>query len=291
MMGGIAFQSPDDGDTAPPPDPNIAFTLFNNRSEAMKQADSYSFNYTLEFKESVRGLSVGAPVDFRGVNLGEVTKIRTEFDPVSNEIDMLVEIRTFPERIRARSARSAIQDPRNPRLLADILVGKGLRAQLKSGNMLTGQLFVSLDFFPKAPKAKINWDATPPKFPTIPSSLVELQATLDHVLSKFEKLPLNEVIAELRQAVQSLDNTLQSTNIAVKRIDGDVIPEVRTTMEEARKTLAAARQTLASDAPLQQDLRDALRELARTAQSLRVFTDYLERHPEALIRGKQEDKP
>jgi paraquat-inducible protein B len=291
MTGGISFQTPDDGDTAPPPDPNIAFTLFSSRSEAMKQPDSYSFNYTLEFKESVRGLSVGAPVDFRGVNVGEVTKIRTEFDPVTNELDMLVEVRTYPERMRARQVGSVMQDPRNPRALADILVGKGLRAQLKSGNMLTGQLFVSLDFFPKAPKAKINWDAIPPKFPTIPSSLVELQAILDHVMTKFEKLPLGEMVTELRQAVQSLDNTLQSTNSAVKRIDGDVLPEVRSTMEEARKTLAAARQTLESDAPVQQDLRDALRELSRTAQSLRVLSDYLERHPEALIRGKQEEKP
>jgi paraquat-inducible protein B len=69
------------------------------------------------------------------------------------------------------------------------------------------------------------------------------------------------------------------------------VPETKAALEEARKALAAAKQTMANDAPLQQDLREALRELARTAQSLRVLTDYLDRHPESLLRGKQEDKP
>jgi paraquat-inducible protein B len=124
----------------------------------------------------------------------------------------------------------------------------------------------------------------------MPSSLVELQATLNRVIDKFEKLPLTDVVNELRQAVQSLDSTLQSTNSAVKRIDGEVVPEVRATLEETRKTLSAARQSLDSDAPLQQDLRQTLRELGKAAQSLRTLTDYLERHPESLIRGKSDAK-
>jgi paraquat-inducible protein B len=290
MVGGIAFQTLDDEGVAPPTDPNFAFTLFPSRDEAMKQPDSYSVNYTLVFKESVRGLSVGAPVDFRGVVIGEVTGTKMEFDPRSKELNMLVDVRTFPERIRAKQVGPVMQDAKNPRFLTDLLIEKGLRAQLKSGNIVTGQLFVSLDFFPNAPKAKINWAATPPVFPTIPSSLVELQATLNRVMDKFEKLPLNEVVSELRQAVQSLDSTLQSTNSAIKRVDGEVVPEVRATLEEARKTLGTARQSLAADAPLQQDVRESLRELGKAAQSLRTLTDYLERHPESLIRGKADTK-
>jgi paraquat-inducible protein B len=84
---------------------------------------------------------------------------------------------------------------------------------------------------------------------------------------------------------------MKSADTLVKRIDSDVMPEAKATLEEARKTLGAAKQTLSADAPLQQDLRETLRELSRTAQSLRALTDYLDRHPESLIRGKQEDKP
>jgi paraquat-inducible protein B len=244
----------------------------------------------MEFKESVRGLSVGAPVDFRGVVIGEVTAINMELDPRINDLDMVVEVRTYPERFRARQVGGVKHDPKNPRSLIDLMVGKGLRAQLKSGSLVTGQLYVALDFFPNAPKAKINWAANPPMFPTVGSSLVEMQATLDRIVSKFEKLPLDEMVTELRQAVKSLDTTLQSTNSAVKQVDGEVLPEVRTTLEEARKSLGAARQSLANDAPLQQDMRETLRELGKAAQSLRTLTDYLERHPESLIRGKTDIK-
>jgi paraquat-inducible protein B len=286
LVGGIAFQTLNEQSPAPPSDPNFAFTLFANRDEAMKQPDSISYPYILAFRESVRGLSVGAPVDFRGMAVGEVTAINVEVDPKSKEVNMLVEVRTYPERIRARQVGAVKQDPKSPRFLTDQLIEKGLRAQLKSGSMVTGQLYVSLDFFPNAPKAKIDWAVNPPQFPTVASSLVELQATLDRVMAKFEKLPFDEVVSELRQAVQSLDKTLQSTNSAVKRIDGEVLPEVRTTLEEARKALGAARQNLSNDAPLQQDLRETLRDLSRAAQSMRTLTDYLERHPESLIRGK-----
>ncbi|MRR36409.1 hypothetical protein EG829_17400 [bacterium] len=102
-------------------------------------------------------------------------------------------------------------------------------------------------------------------------------------------MPIEEMAVEVRQAVQSLDATMKSADQMLKRVDAEIVPETRAAIEEARKTLGAAKQTLSAEAPLQQDLRDALRELSRAAQSLRVFTDYLERHPEALIQGKKED--
>ena len=288
-IGGIAFQTLDEEGQAPSLDPNAMFTLFSNRDDALKHRETLSYTYVLLFKESVRGLSVGAPVDFRGVVVGDVTGIRMEFDPKSKELNMLVEVRTYPERITSRQVGAVKHDPNQPRILTDIMVQSGLRAQLKSGNMLTGQLFVSLDFFPNAPKAKINWASNPPQFPTTPSSVAELQATLTHLSQKLEKMPLDEMVVEVRQAVQSLDATLKSADQMLKRVDAEIVPETRAALEEARKTMGAAKQTLSADAPLQQDLRDALRELSRAAQSLRVFTDYLERHPEALIQGKKEN--
>lgn len=288
-VGGIAFQTLDEEGAAPPPDPNAAFTLFANRDDAMKHRETLSYTYSMVFKESVRGLSVGAPVDFRGVVMGEVTKINTEFDLRAKEVNMIVEVQSYPERFRSRQIGAFKYDPTNQRALIDLMVEKGMRAQLKSGSMLTGQLFISLDFFPNAPKAKINWAANPPQFPTTPSSLVELQATLTQLTKKLEKMPLDEVVVEVRQTVRSLDTTLKSADLMLKRVDTEVVPETRATLEEARTALGAAKQTLSSDAPMQQDLRDALRELGRAAQSIRVLTDYLERHPEALIQGKKED--
>ena len=291
LLGGIAFQTLDEEEAAPPPEPNAAFTLFANRDEALKNRETISNLYTLVFKESIRGLSVGAPVEFRGLPIGEVSSINAEYDFKANEVNMLVGVRIFPERMRARAVGKLPASAKENRTVNDQMIGRGLRAQLQSGNLLTGQLFVALDFFPNSPKAKINWKTNPPQFPTTPSSMTELQATLTRFSKKLDQLPLDELVAELRQAVKSFDTTFQSANQMVKRVDADVVPELKSALEEARKALAAAKQVLAADAPLQEDLREALRELARAAQSLRVLTDYLDRHPESLIRGKPEDTP
>jgi paraquat-inducible protein B len=290
LVGGIAFQTLDEEGAGPPPEPNTAFTIFANRDEAMKHRDSISQSYVLIFKESIRGLSVGAPVDFRGLPVGEVTDIRVELDPRTKEANMLVYIRNYPERLRSRTV-GKIPSLKDNETLISRLVESGLRAQLKSGNLLTGQLFVALDFFPGVPKAKVNWSTNPPQFPTTPGSMVEMQASIMQIMKKLEKLPLDETVADVRQALQSLDVTIKNADKLVQRMNAEVVPEVRGTLEDARKALGAAKQTLSADAPLQQDLREALREVARAAQSLRVLTDFLERHPETLIRGKQEEKP
>jgi len=289
LIGGIAFQTLDESGEAPPSSANTAFTLFATRDEAMKNRDTISQSFVMIFKETVRGLSPGAPVDFRGLTVGEVSGIHVAHDARTKEVNMLVEMRIYPERLRSRVV-GAVPDPKEYRAVLNEMVAHGLRAQLTSGNLLTGQLIVALDFFPNAPKAKVNWVTNPPQFPTTPGSLVELQATLMQIAKKLEKLPLDETVADVRKALQSLDVTLKDADKLVQRMNAEVVPEVRMTMEEARKTLGAAKQTLSADAPLQQDLRETLRALARTAQSLRVMTDYLERHPESLIRGKQEDK-
>jgi paraquat-inducible protein B len=288
LVGGICFQTFDEDSDAPPPGSNTTFTLFSTRDEAMKHRDTIIQNYVLIFKESVRGLLAGAPVDFRGLVIGEVSDIHVELDRSTREINMRVDIRLFPERFRSRAVGTE-RSPMENQAIMNKMVERGLRAQLKSGNLLTGQLFVSLDFFPNAPKAKMTWNAKPPQIPTTPGSLVELQATITQLMNKIEKLPLREIIVDARQVLHSMDTTLKNADQLILKVDTTIMPDARTTLEEARKALGAARQTLATDAPLQQDLREALREIARAAQSLRGLTDYLDRHPEALIRGKQED--
>lgn len=172
----------------------------------------------------------------------------------------------------------------------DKVVAKGLRGQLRTGNLLTGQVYIALDMFPDAPEAHMDWTATPPLVPTVPGGFEEFQATLASIAKKIERMPLEQIGGDLRQALQSLNRTLVSTDQAVKRLDKDVAPTAKSTLEDARRMLTTAERTLATDAPLQQDLRTSLRELARAAQSLRELTDLLERQPESLIQGKKESK-
>jgi paraquat-inducible protein B len=174
-----------------------------------------------------------------------------------------------------------------------------MRAQLRSGNLITGQLYVAFDFFPDAPKAKIDWSRDPTELPVVPSTVSDIEAKLTGIVAKLDKLPLEAIGADLTKALVSLDQTLQDASKALNRIDAELTPGLKTTLEELRSAIATADRVLKNtdatlvgkDAAGQQDLRDALQEIARAARSLRVLTDYLERHPESLIRGKTEEQP
>jgi paraquat-inducible protein B len=298
LLGGISFQSPDDSREAAPAPPNSAFVLFTSRDEAMKRPDTVVETYILVFKESVRGLPVGAPVDLRGVTVGEVTKINVELDSRKKEFAMPVEVQFYPERLRAyyrnKNDHGKSMDTRS---LLNSIIGNGFRAQLRSSSLITGQLYIALDFFPNAAPAKMDWSKNPPEFPTIPASLEQLQATLMQIVQKIDKLPLEDLAGDARKAIQTLDGALKSADKVLRQVDTTVVPEaratlddVRNTLDDVRKTLGGAKQVLSSDAPLQTDLRETLRELSRAAQSLRVLSDYLERNPESLLRGKKEEK-
>jgi paraquat-inducible protein B len=301
LLGGVSFLTPQDRPDAPSADPDTVFPLYPTRDEAVKHAETVE-TYLLVFKDSVRGLTVGAPVNLRGVNVGEVTKIDVALDPRNSEISIPVQIQFYPERLVAQYRNKVQQTkPQNSRAFLDALVAHGFRTEVKSGSLLTGQLFVALDFYPTAPPAKIDWSTNPPRFPVVPGSIDQLQKKLMQIAEKIEKMPLEELAVDARKSIKSLDATLKSAEKLLNNVDAAVVPEarsvlvearqslvdVRKTLEEARKTLGGANKVLSSDAL---DLRETLREVSRAAQSLRVLGDYLEQHPESLIRGKREDK-
>jgi len=297
LMGGIAFQTPDDLDDAPPAEKNRHFMLFADKAEALKRPDSVVEHYTLIFRESVRGLTVGAPVDLRGVTVGEVSKIAITMEPASKKVAMAVGIRFYPERLRQRSQGASDQNkPIDSRKLLDTMVKNGFRAQLRSGSLLTGQLYVAMDFFPDSPLTRINWNKQPAELPTVAGMMEQFQTSLMKIVQKLEKVPLEQLAGDARTTVQTLDTTLKSADKLLKNLDTSVVPELnfmlkdaRTTLNGANKALGEVKATMSADSPLQVDLRDTLHELGRAAQSLRILGDYLERNPEALLRGKQGD--
>lgn len=291
LIGGVAFESPAGSGALPEADPDTVFHMYTSRAAAMKQPDREMLVFTMYFGDSLRGLTVAAPVELNGVEIGEVKNIMTGFDAKTNEFSFPVDVAIFPGRLRART-REGMADPTPAEQKAriDKYIEDGLRAQLKTGSLLTGQMYIGLDIFPKAAPAKIDWTKSPPVFPTQPGTMVELQATLMNISKKLENMPIEQISGDLRQALQSLNRTLVSADQAVKRMDKDVAPAAKSALDDARRMLNTVDRTLASDAPLQQDLRTSLRELSRAAESLRELTDLLERQPESLIRGKKESK-
>ena len=302
IAGGLAFETPPFSPQAEAAAADTEFTLHGDQATAMKQPEPMARRYVLHFDESLRGLSIGAPVTLLGLPGGEVTSVGLDIDPKTKRLRGRVEFVVYPERLIAqlhnaqpvRDDMLARVSPKREAFFERMVEDFGLRAQIQSGNLLTGQRYVSFDFHAEAPKAKVDWSEDKAVVPSIPSTLPNFEAKIGSILAKLDKLPYESLGVEAKKTLVTLNQTLKDADQAVKRFDSDVTPDLKKVLEEIRRATESADQLikntdkslLAPDSAGQQELRDAMREVARAARSLRVLTDYLDRHPEALIRGK-----
>jgi len=307
--GGVAFDVPEFQSAGTPVAANTAFTLYRDRALAMKQPDPDERRYALYFNESVRGLSVGAPVTLFGLQVGEVTAVGLTFDQAKAVFRPRAMITLFPDRIdgmlspkeRAASGASAeaLRGKARVQALRRAIEERGLRAQLRTGNLISGELYVALEYFPDAPKAKLDSSRDPIELPVVAGGFAAIEARLGSILTKIDNLPLDAIGADLKNTLASANQTLKDAASLLKRLDEKLVPEGTKTLEELRRAIASADRVLThadstfvgKDAALPQDLRDTLQEVSRAARSVRVLVDYLERHPEALVRGKTEGNP
>ena len=289
LVGGIAFDTPMGVGTVRA-NKNDLFVLWKDRSDAMKRREKVIETYAMRFDQTVRGLNVGAAVDFRGVEIGEVSRIDLEYLPDKVNFRTVVEMHFFPERLGPlvrNGARKGAEDiPAEERMRR--FVDAGFRGQLRNANLITGQLYVALDFFPGTPSATMDFHTNPPEIPTIPGGLAELQDSIARILKHLEKIPFDTLSDDVHKALTQLTKSLQQAEELAKHLDKDVAPELKRTLDQARRTLADVQKVVADDSPVQADLRDTLEEVKRTAEELRSLVDFLERQPEALIRGRRQ---
>lgn len=294
-LGGIAFQTPDLADHDPAAS-GTEFQLVRNETQALKDPEHISQTVVMYFHRSLRGLAVGAPVEFKGINVGEIKSIGIHYSKKRHEFVLPVTATLYPTRfgmdIREDNPEHAAEDVRTQ---FDVLVQNGMRAQLKSASLLTGQQFVNLDFIDPAERGK-----TPPRFgirdrdgayifPTADNPTDDIEAQIAGIVKKLNKVPFEQIGQDVHRTLGSLDATLKQTEQLAKTVNSDLAPQMKETLAEARRTLDSARQLFSDDAPLQRNARDTLEQVAKAAASVRVLTDYLDRHPEALIRGKAKD--
>ena len=280
--GGIAFESADGRKPATAAAAGTRFLLTEDRSAALRPPDGPAVSAVLYFDQSLRGLSPGAVVDFRGVALGEVRQVGIEFDRERQKFTMPITVDLYPGRL-GKGFMAAMEREDGGQRALTAMVGRGLRAQLRNGNLLTGQLYIALDFFPGARKATIAQQGDLLVLPTIPGQLDELQSQISRIAGKLDKIPFDEIGA-------NLNRTLVQANATLARLDGKVLPEMQGTLAAARATFANAESVLAQDAPLQSDLRRALQSVTDTMAKIDALADYLERNPQSLIRGKPQEK-
>jgi paraquat-inducible protein B len=286
VTGGIAFESPSGEKPAAPASADTTFLLANDRNAALRPPDGPAVTTIMYFDQSLRGLAAGAPVDFRGIVLGEVRTVGIEYDPVRKKFRMPVTADIYPSRLGQSVLNALGTDAATSEQALAQMVTRGFRAQLRTGSLLTNQLYLNLDFFPKAPKVKPATLAAAPGvlvLPTVPGPLDELQSQLSRIAGKLDKIPFDEI-------GNNLNKTLQQANAMIARLDGKVLPEMQEALNAAKKTLSSADALLQQDSPLQSELRQTLQDVQGTVESLNSLSDYLERHPESLIRGKAKEK-
>jgi len=253
LVGGIAFETPAADPVRPPADENAVFTLYRDRATAFAQPAMDPQTYVVVFDESVRGLEARAPVELRGIAVGEVAEVRPQVDLTTSTFRIPVTLHVDPQRlgVHVTDLPPGTDLAAARRKLIDALVARGMRAQLRSGNLLTGARYVALDFFPDAPPVTIDWSQEPVRIPAIPCEIEELEARMSSIVRKIDQMPLKQIGDDLRKSIAELDRTLVSARGA---IDG------AGKMVEPSSTLNA-------------ELSSTLSEVSRAAASLRLLMD------------------
>jgi paraquat-inducible protein B len=311
LEGGIAFETPTKLGSGGPVDANRhIFTLFSGYDQVAEPSFSRKIHFLAYFDGTVRGLAVGAPVEFRGIKVGEVVDVKLQFntDDTSFRIPVLCAIE--PDRIErfGKNVDFGKEESAEADMWAK-LVGKGLRAQLRTGVLLTGQLYVNLDIYPDADSAAMGYDGVYPILPTVPEPVQEIAAGLTELLNRLEKLPIDQIgkdlgdtvrhakeflgANDLAEAVVSLNKSMGQLQTFTAGLNSDLSPKVSDLLEQSSRAmvrgqgaLSAAEKVLNADAPLTYELGQTLKELARAARAVSELADLLERNPQSLIYGK-----
>ncbi|MBV6271759.1 MCE family protein [Alcaligenaceae bacterium CGII-47] len=290
LGGGVAFAQADEDNSFgieefPRAQPNTAYRLYDTRDQAMADPDGVPFPVEMHFDQSVRGLKLGASVDFRGMELGKIVDIDLEYNAQKKRFYARVRADLYALRFSEeyrKLTQGSQPDASDGRLLAP-LIRHGLRAQMRASNLLTGQQYVALEFFPDAEPVSVDDPASLPVIiPTMVGNFDQLQQQISKIVSQVNEIPFGDIGKELQ-------GSLKSMHKLINRVDQQLAPQANAALKSARQSLDQVGKALGPNAPLIGGVSESLGELARAARALRQLADYLQAHPESLVRGRSND--
>jgi paraquat-inducible protein B len=295
--GGIAFETPSTAlDGAPSPQ-NATFKLFETEAAAMREPDGEPLVYVAAFAGNLRGVEAGTSVELQGMTVGTVRDVKLSYEKGKRTLTTRVTLAIDPERVQILDmpAANGATPLETAQQRIETLVAGGLRAQVLSANFLTGFQIVTLDMVSDAPPARIERVDGYTKLPTAASS--DIGETLRSLRSVLQNIDRATSGPQLGHAIQSLDSALTHLD----QLTSDVQPDLKSLLKSLRETSDSANATLESlrgvmgaggqgGSPGSSDVSQLMRELSEAARSVRGLADYLERHPESLIRGRGGDK-
>ncbi len=308
LSGGVTFSTSEDERNTPSAKQDTSFDLYPDETSADAAGFKQRIPYVLYFESSTAGLAGGSPVLIYGQQVGNVTDIRLELDPAKATARVRVAIEVQPERLSAVGG-DTVDDALS---VSKRLVAHGMRAQLETTSYVTGALAVSFNFLPNPPPAQLTLEGTDMVLPTLGGGVGSLVTSATQILQSVNAIPfaqignnasallgtLNTTLGgpELKQAVTAATGTLIDLQGLIKRTDAGLsplmrrLPEISTDLEQ---TLGRANQLVGSvdtgygsNSQFSRDLERLMSQFNDAARSIRLLTDFLDRHPEALIRGR-----
>ncbi|MGN7979922.1 intermembrane transport protein PqiB [Burkholderia sp. 22313] len=283
LAGGLAFASPPGRTTIVAAADGARFRVADDETDAMRTPNAPAAPVVMRFDRSLRGLDVGAPVDFRGIELGRVTAVGTEYDAQHGNVTMRVTMALYPDRLGHRY-RDVLGngDSVAGKTLLRTLVARGLRGQLRVGNVVANRSYVALDMFPNAPPASVDTDRLPIALPTVPGTLDVLRVQIADLAGTLSRLPLDRMGFGTNTA-------LAHTAALFAQLDTELAPHARDAFVTARQAFTAARTALGQEGASASNVQRALTQFTRTSRALRALAGDLERHPEWLLPGAAGD--
>ena len=213
LFGGIAFESPETLEQATTDIDKLVFTLHESYESIKKHAYTKKIKFIMFFDSSIRGLNLGAPVEFKGIKVGTVLDVRLEFDSGSTSFRIPVLIEIEPQRIIERGNQEMDQSHQ----ALQRLVKRGLRARLQTGSLLTSQLFVELDMHPGSPINLSGSDTPYPELPTLPTSnFGAITQSAEDLLAKLNAVDIKEVTSVLIDTIQTANKTMHNADKAIE---------------------------------------------------------------------------
>lgn len=286
VSGGIAFDNTPDVTDLTEVTQDTVFPLAPDQETAMSDRQGTPLFFRLRFPEALRGLEKGASVEFFGVNVGDVRNVVLDYDSSTRKFSVVVDIAVYEHRLGPVLAKfpSSQGNEMQVASFVDSMIKDGLRAQARSGNLLTGQLYISLDFVPNAPPVTFDEQSRPLIIPTVPGSLSRLQEQLADIVAKIHNVPFDSIGQGVNSDIAELGKTLRLLNT-------QTLPSAHATLGQATMTFQSANGMLQPNSSLQTNLNQLLIELTRLSYSLRNLSDLLNEHPESFIRGRSNASP
>lgn len=291
ISGGLAFDVPAGAVAGKAAEENAVFQLYPNQESIQEKSYVLRRSWLVYFDQSVRGLSLGAPVEIYGIKIGEVTDIDLVYDENLKELRVPVVLSIEPERIaNVLKAVSTLQGDQAEPLLRWFVEDRNLRAQLKTGNLLTGQLLVDLGFFPEEEKARLSYENGLPVIPSMGGSIEQIQESISRITRNLEKVPFEKIGKNLDQLLKESTVTVRDAGAFARRLNGETAPMLQSSLGALQTTLEEVQRTIGKDSPLNYNLKKTLEELNLTLRSLRELTTAIENQPQSLLFGKGEKK-